>query len=563
MKLKSRLTTVLFLLITPLLLYGQSVNIPLNDDYYHWIDRYEIKSGEINPYFHSAWRAYERKDVVHFLDSMSVDFINSKQDKFNIEYLRNDSWEWSDQANNDSKKAFLKHFYKKKSDLYSIQTSDLDLHVNPVIQLSAGTESGSDVNTFINTRGVELRGIVDGKVGFYSFLGENQMVNPLYIREFRTDNLTVPQEGFWKDFEENGVDFFTARGYISVDASKSINVQFGHDRFAIGNGYRSMILSGFSPAYLFLKLNTKVWKLNYTNLFTQMVADVEGSPNGLTGSTRYPNKYMSLHHLSLNISKKLNIGVFESVIFSNSDSLSNNTFQLEYLNPIIFYRAIEQQNGSPDNVLLGADFKWLPAKRLIIYGQWVFDEFLLDNLREGDGWWGNKWAAQLGGEYIDAFGMNNLDLQAEFNISRPYTYSHDTPFGSYSGYRQPLAHPLGANFRELIGIVRYQPLNRLMITGKLILAEYGEDGLDQNFGRDILLPNNTREMDFNNEIGQGIGTDLTFADITLSYQWKHNFFIDLKHIYRQLDSEQPDFSRDTNFTSLVIRWNVPQRLNEF
>lgn len=543
--------------------YAQSVNIPLNGDYYHWIDRYEIKSGVINPYFHTSWRAYQRKDVVSFADSALSEIELSAQDQFNLEYFRNDSWEWSSWANNDSKKAFLKHFYQKKSDLYAVRTKDFDLHINPVLQLSVGRESAASVNTFINTRGVELRGMIDNKVGFYSFIGENQMVNPSYVRDYRINNLTVPGEGFWKGYEENGVDFFTARGYISFDATKHINMQFGHDRFVVGNGYRSMILSDFSPAYLFFKVNTKVWKFNYTNLFTQMTADVFGNPSGLTGSSRYPDKYMALHHLSLNIGKKLNIGVFESVIFSNADSLGNNSFELKYLNPVIFYRAIEQQNGSSDNVLIGADFKWLPVKKVSIYGQLVFDEFLLDNLREGDGWWGNKWGAQLGGEYVDAFGISNLDFQGEMNISRPYTYSHNTPFGSYSNYRQSLAHPLGANFTELIGIVRFQPVNRLNVTAKLILASYGEDSTGQNFGKDILLDNTTRESDFGNEIGQGIDTNLTFADLTLSYHLKHNFFIDLKHIYRQEDSAQQDLSNDTNFTSLILRWNVPQRLNEF
>lgn len=553
----------LFTVFSMFNLHSQSVNIPLNDDYYHLIDRYEIKSGRINSNYHSSWRAYQRKDVVNFIDSISSEFKLSSQDEFNFNYIRNDSWEWTDQADNDSKKPVWKHFYKKKSDLYSVRTEDFDLHVNPVLHLSVGRESAFDVNTFINTRGVELRGVIDKKVSFYSFIGENQMVNPAYIRAYRSSNLTVPQEGFWKGYEENGVDFFTARGYLSFDATKHINMQFGHDRFAVGNGYRSMILSGFSPAYLFFKINTKVWKFNYTNLFTEMTADVQGNPGGLTGSSRYPDKYMALHHLSLNIGEKLNIGVFESIIFSNSDSTSNNSFELKYLNPVIFYRAIEQQNGSPDNALVGVDFKWLPAKRLVIYGQWVFDEFLLDNLTEGNGWWGNKWGAQLGGEYIDAFGISNLDLQGEINVARPYAYSHNTQYGSYSNYRQPLAHPLGANFREVVGIVRYQPVDKLSITGKLILATYGEDEIGRNFGKNILLQNTTREADFGNEIGQGIDTDLTFADLTVSYHWKHNFFIDLKHIYRQLDSAQQDLSNDTNFTSVVLRWNVPQRLNEF
>lgn len=555
-------------MVLPFFVHAQSVNVPVNSDYYHLVDRYEIKSGQITPSFFSSWRAYQRSQIAEFADTISTMGNLSSVDRFNLNYLKNDNWEWTEGADNESKKPILKHFYKVKSDLYHVRTKDFDLHINPVLHLGGGTESGSDVNTFINTRGVEVRGMIDNKVGFYSFLGETQTTLPLYVREGIEDQLVVPQEGFWKGFNENGVDFFTARGYISFQATKHINLQFGHDRFKIGNGYRSLILSDFSPAYLFLKTNTKIWKFNYTNLFTQMTADVEGNPTGLTGSSEYPNKYMALHHLSINIGKKLNVGVFESVIFSREDSLGNN-YQLRYLNPIVFYRAIEQQNGSSDNVIIGLDFKWHVAKGVMLYGQLALDEFLLENVREGNGWWANKNAFQLGAEYVDAFGISNLDLQLEGNTARPYTYSHDTQFGSYSNYRQPLAHPLGANFREVVAIARYQPIDRLNVTAKLIYSNYGEDvsgaadSLNTNFGTNILLSNTTREMDFGNETTQGIDTQVLFGDLTLSYQWRHNLFIDLKHTYRNLESAVEANNRTTNHTSVAIRWNIPQRLNEF
>ncbi len=77
--------------------------------------------------------------------------------------------------------------------------------------------------------------------------------------------------------------------------------------------------------------------------------------------------------------------------------------RLDYFNPIIFYRAIEQQNGSSDNVLLGMDFKWNVVRKLQLYGQFVLDEFVIDNLKKGNGWWANKFAIQAGGKYVDAF----------------------------------------------------------------------------------------------------------------------------------------------------------------
>ncbi|MEO1053562.1 MAG: hypothetical protein AAFX87_23205 [Bacteroidota bacterium] len=557
-------------LILPIVSFAQSTNAPLNPDYYHWIERYEIKSGKFSKNFFSQVKPYKRSDIAAFIDSIrSSDMTLSRADEFNLTYLTNDNWEWSDDSTYTSRKPILKHFYRAKSDLFHVDEPDFDLHINPVLHLGTGFESESDANLFVNTRGVEVRGVIDKKLGFYSYIGENQVRLPFYVQDRVDETLVVPNEGFWKDFKEDGYDFFTARGYISFEATKSINLQFGHDRFNIGNGHRSLILSDFAPAYLFLKVNTKVWKLNYMNLFTQKTADVDANSAGTLSTGPYPDKYVSLHHLSINITDNLNIGVFESVIFGSEDSTRvGDDFDPNYLNPVIFFRAVEQQKGSPHNVLLGADFKWFLFNRISLYGQFVLDEFLLDRVTEGRGWWGNKFSAQFGGKYIDAFGIPNLDLQGEYNVSRPYNYSHNTSFGSYSHYRQPLAHPLGANFREFIGIARYQPTGRLNLTGKLIYANYGTDTTGLNVGTNILLDNTTRNngtgsRDFNNEIAQGIGTDLLFLDLTASYQLRHNLFIDVKQVFRDLDSELDERDQNTSFTSVSLRWNIPQRVHEF
>jgi len=308
---------------------------------------------------------------------------------------------------------------------------------------------------YLNSRGVVIRGMIDRKIGFYTFLTDNQARLPLYVRGGIAQNPVVPHEGFWKTFKDNGVDYFQARAYIDFDISKHIYMQFGHDKTFIGNGYRSLIFSDYAPPTLFLRTNVKVWKLNYLFQLNRVAADAPGSIGGSgSGKRRYPEKFMAFHHASINIGKKFNLGIFESVVFSPKDSLNDNTFDLSYLNPVIFYRAIEQQFGSSDNVILGMDFKWMVAKKLSAYGQVVFDEFLLDRLKEGNGWWANKFALQGGVKYIDAAGVNNLDLQLEANMVRPYTYSHNTQFGSYTNYRQSFAHPLGANFKEVVAIVR-------------------------------------------------------------------------------------------------------------
>ncbi|HEY9046373.1 MAG TPA: hypothetical protein VIN08_10780 [Ohtaekwangia sp.] len=569
---------VLLFLIFTVAAQAQSPYAPLNEDYYHWIDRYEVKVGAIMPQFFTTVKPYKRSAIVNFVDSVnSLGVFESRVDRFNYDYLRNDSWEWSRAETSDSKRPFLKNFYKKKSDFFHVDIPEFDLHVNPVLYVGMGNDSRRDERLFINTRGVEVRGMVDRKVGFYTYLTDNQMVLPSYVWEQMSLNPVVPHEGFWKDFKNGkGVDFLQARGYITVDATKSINLQAGYDRFFIGNGVRSFIFSDYAPPVSFFKANIKVWKLNYMYFISEMTADVNASLGGNRAADKgYPDKYVTFHHLSLNIGKKLNIGVFESVIFSPDDTTGAGKFEWAYLNPIIFYRAIEQQNGSSDNVLLGFDYKWNAVKKLSFYGQFVLDEFVLSHIKAGDGWWANKFAVQVGGKYVDAFGIPNLDLQGEVNIARPFTYSHNTQYANYTNYQQPIAHPLGANFKEVVGILRYQPIPRLYITGKLMVSRIGRDSTDYNWGTDtppnykynwgsdLLKNNKTREKELGNTIGQGFKNDIVYGSFTASWQFKHNVFIDLNVVLRNSKSVLQFYNNNTSITSLALRWNIPQRTYEF
>lgn len=547
---------VLLLLYVALNVSAQSTYVPLNEDYYHLIDRYEVKSGRLSPTLFTSVKPYPRSDIVSFSDSLySQGIFDSKQDRFNYAYLHGDSWEWSHAADTESERPILRHFYKQRSDLYSVRSEDFDLHVNPVLYVGLGQDSRSEEGLFVNTRGVEVRGMIDNAVGFYTYLTDNQILFPTYVMEY---NGLVPHEGFFKRYKDgNAVDFLQARGYITFKATKHINFQFGHDRMFVGSGYRSLVFSDFSPPFLFLKGNAKIWKFNYLFQVGQMTADVRGK-NG------FPQKYNAFHHLSINLGKKVNVGIFESVVFSPDDSTGTDHFRFDYLNPIIFYRAVEQQNGSTDNVLLGIDFKWHVVSNLSLYGQFMLDEMVIANVRARNGWWANKYGIQGGAKYVDAFGITNLDLQGEINLVRPFTYSHFTNYGSYSHYRQPLAHSLGANFKEVVGIVRYQPFPRVNVVGKAFIADIGRDSTNTvNWGGDILKNNQTREMDFGNSFGQGTLNRIVYGDITLSYHFKHNVVIDFSYLYRDSKADLTVYSNTSSVLSLAVRWNVAKRLYDF
>lgn len=547
----------ILLLFLPIALFAQSSYAPLQEPYYDLLQRYELLQGQFSPELHSMVRPYQRQNIALFLDSLNYK-PRSRADQFNLAYLRQDNWEYNDSLVAHPGEGLWGALFRQPRDAVGVREEHFEIFASPVAHFVVGSDQAEGM-PFVNTRGIQLHGSIDGKVGFYTYVGENQAAFPDYVDDYIRRNLQVPQEGFWKSFGECGVDFLTARGHISLQATQHIDVQFGHGRHFIGNGYRSLLLSDFSNNYLFLRVNTRVWKLQYTNLFAQMTSDIVGNPTGLFGTVEFPPKYLALHRLGLDLTPRLQLGLFESITYGKP----GGGFDLNYLNPVIFYRAIEQQGGSMGNALLGMDLRWLPLRGLSFYTQGLIDEFVLSEMRSGENWWGNKYALQFGAEYANVLSINNLDLQAEYNRVRPYTYAHNDLFRSYTHYEQPLAHPLGANFDEMVGILRYQPLPRLQLQAKLISARYGSDTLDANWGQNILLDNATREREYGNVLGQGVANQLFIADLTASYQLWHNLFAEVRYLHRRRKNALLTEDDLTNYTSLGIRWNIRQRHFDF
>ena len=443
-------------------------------------------------------------------------------------------------------------FFKRPANLYEAHVPDFDLIVNPVLAVNMGKESGNGERLFENTRGVVVDGQIAGKIGFHSYLTENQERLPGYARDWEIRRQALPNQGFYKNFKGTGYDYFDARGYVTFPATKYVEIAFGYDRHFIGNGHRSLFLSDWGNSALFLRLNTRIWKFNYQNLFLELQQADDRVGDRLIGK-----KYAALHHLDLQVNRWLQLGFFEGVIFGRPDR-----FDFSYLNPVIFYRSVEHQNGSMDNSLAGLDWKIQPLKSVQVYGQLLLDEFNLSEIRSGNQWWANKWGFQFGGHYIDVAGIRNLDLQLEVNRVRPFTYSHRDSIANYTHYNQPLAHPLGANFSEFIGILRYQPMPRLRLEGKLVAYRQGRDSTSRSYGSNIFLPNVPpyRQGDYGYSIGGGLDSRVCYAAFVASYEWARNLLLDVQVGFRsQKTVTAPLSDQRSNWFRVGIRWNRMRR----
>jgi len=580
---------VFFSMLISTMGYTQSVYTPLSSSTYDIIERFDIKYPEYIRHINTTTKPYKRKDIIHFINAITNDSSTCEftdVDRFNIVYLLKDNSEWHQNILSLSKRQLIKPFYKEQADLYSIETDDYMFKVSPVIHFDIGKENGSNENKYFNTRGLELRAGINNKVGFYSFLADNQAILPAYVNRKRLlqDNV-LSGEGWQQTFKNTGTDFFTARGYITFNATKNIDVQFGQDKNFLANGYRSLQLSDYSNNYLFLKINSRIGPIHYQNLFCELI----DYPLQMPQSNLFKKKYATTHKLDVRIFDNLHFGFFENIVFARGDSgASTGGFDFHYLNPVIFYRAVEHHLGDNDNVALGIDWKYNFLKRFSFYGQVFIDEFNFSDLKmDIDSFlvkiklksqrsyttqasFRNKFGFQTGLKYIDVAGIDNLDAQIELNVVRPYVYTHydvtysgKPPGEIYSHYKQPLAHPNGANFKELIIILKYQPIFPLYITAKYFGITQGLDSAGTNYGSNIFLDYETRQKDYGNTLCQGVQTRIQLADIMVSYQLKHNIFTDLRYIYRMEKSDIASRDNKTSYITLGLRMNFITRKFDF
>ncbi|HSC53162.1 MAG TPA: hypothetical protein VLC98_06080 [Phnomibacter sp.] len=547
---------------------AQTTYVPLWAKESWMLDRLEIKAVTDNGLNLSTVKPYMRKAYVAIADSFRQQMLDgkntvnlSKVDAYNLDRFEANNSEYSRFDTSSmpqwkSKHDFLGFMWPTKGNMIEVNVKDFYLSLNPAINQQQTIETDYDNSrVYVNSKGITARGLIAQKIGFHFFLTDNQEQGPLQFRDYVDSNLAVPGTGYWKKFKDSvGVDYFDARGSVSWNVSQYVNMQFGYDQQFIGNGYRSLFTGNFAPPNLFLKFNTRFWKLNYTNIFSELY------PTGKQpGDAELDKKYMAVHHLSINVLPWLNVGAFESMIFGEV-----NSFKLHYLQPIIFLNTLFSKDGSNNNANIGFDFKANAAKHFQVYGQYLLDNLDGNDGKTGKDWWGNKHAYQLGGKYVDVFGIKNLDLQAEYNQLRPFTYSGSTTNNAYNNYRQPLAHPMGGNLRELIGIVRYQPLPKLYFFGRINYWEQGLDSAGYNFGANVNNINTSvanggdRLRESGYPMLAGIESKGLNGSITASYELKENLFVDLGGMYRVFDKTD---SKRINTSTLTIgfRWNMFRR----
>ncbi len=393
----------------------------------------------------------------------------------------------------------------------------------PFIYITKSREyKTKSINNFF-LYGVKLNSNISNNLNFYSSL-EFSSKDKLPLIQSYIDSLNIFP----------GKSEILSKGYnykfkFNYNISKYFKLEFGRGNSFIGKGKYSLLLTDKLTPYPYLKLQTTFNRIKYTNLFTTFL-------NYSTENLKR-KKYASFHYLEYNLFDFFSIGVFESVIWQGNDENSYRGYDIEYLNPIIFFRPVEFSKASPDNVLLGLNTS-ISYKDNILYGQIILDDLNIARMpNTSNGFFQNKFGFQIGLKTKNLLNVKNLNFNAEFNQVQPYTYAHKSRLQNYTHFNQSLAHPLGANFKDLFLNIEYA-FDKLKVIASTNFSKYGGDSIGTHFGQNIFLSDFDAERDgqqfsYGNFNGQGVPINLSNVYLEFIYPHRNIRFFTLIYIHKK------------------------------
>ncbi|PCJ01532.1 MAG: hypothetical protein COB15_01020 [Flavobacteriales bacterium] len=525
------------MLIAPIISKGQQQNLPLNREF-GLVNQKVFNAFGNN--VHTSFQPINQSAIKNISDSI----LSDSEHKF---YLAN--------VKKSEKKSrnFFKWMYQSLffENFLAVDTGRFYMSISPQWNLEMGkdSEDKSGRSLYKNTRGVIVRANVGENFSFETSLYENQMALPDYLDDYANSTKVIPGQGRWKRFKsDQGYDFSSASANISYSPSKHFNFQLGTGKNFVGDGYRSLLLSDASFNYPFWKIITTFGKkdqFQYTKLNASL-SSVTRREDGSTGEALFQRKSMSTHYFSWLATKWLNLGLFESTMWQTEDSTGTKPLQWQQFNPVIGVNTATTGFNDVNHTVVGTNLKIKLPFKAVIYNQFVYDG-------------ASKYGYQIGAKY---FGIPNLTLQAEYNNTAAYTYSSDTRLQAYSNYNEPLAHPSGANFNEVIGIINYKYkrvftqakinlINSDIIGGNIFISENNSPPFVDEEGNLLSTPN--------------IDTKLTIIQAHLGFliNPKNNMSIIIGLTKRTENIPSFDYTHETNYLYFGFRTSLRNLYNDF
>jgi hypothetical protein len=419
-----------------------------------------------------------------------------------------------------------------------------------------GRDFAGSKTTNLSSLGFQLGG-TSGSKFYYNISGyASSAIFPGYLDNYINQVGIIPGQAYNRTPGQNP-QWYYVTGIASYAANQYLSINAGVDKTFIGDGYRSMLLSDYASPYPFLKLIATVGRVQYMVMWTNMNDPATTSQYGIQR-----RKFGVFHYLDINISKSVSVGFFENITgFYTDDNGQKRPFDFNYINPVIYLNPINNASNDPDKSLLGFTAKYNITNKLTAYGQFALDEFYSTDFFANTGSYANKYGWQLGIKGQDLFHIKSLNFLIETNTAKPYTYSARSAIENYSENGEPLAHPWGANFREVLGLLNYS-YKRFDFSFESDFGRYGLDENGLNYGNDIFEVYTSAARLYGNYTTQGLTTNMAYLEEKVAYiiNPKYNLRIEFDGIYRVEENSQ--FTDRTKWLTVGLKSSFRQLYND-
>lgn len=531
---------------------AQTVYLPVNHWAYEFLERLETQ--RILPIVLSGTKPLTRRDLAGYLaplyDSDSLQLRLSRVQRQQLSWLAVELQE--ELAQIKPGKTDLDHLVRHKwidpwlpdfvyangRNFSSVFSSPFSINIDPILKrqrswTTADSMSGTE-KVFENGQGMKLWGSV-GKFGFAIDVRDHQ--------EWGTRpypgivNYTKERLGFVRG-NSHGLDHDETNAYLLYQ-HKYFTVAFGKDVNRWGPGYNGQLaLSDYATSYDQLKFSVAGNRIR----FTSVTAILQHYTDAFFYDG-HEEKYLTAHRLEIAPVRWLNLGLHESIIYGG------RKFEAAYLNPVMFYRSAEHYLGDRDNATLGMDCEVFAVAKTKFYGELFIDD--ISTAKLGTGFYGNKYAYTLGAAHIDAFGVSDLDLRAEFTRIRPFTYDHAGNTG-YWHYSTLLGHWLGPNSEGYFLAALYrvsQPLH-LKVSGSIV--RHGANPANQNVGGNYRIVRNPAQDPETVNLLDGLLQTSRRLTLFAGWEFLRNYMLQVEWQWGKYDRELDDAQLSGNYNQFTF-----------
>ena len=336
--------------------------------------------------------------------------------------------------------------------IFEYNEGDVHIRMNFLYNIGGGKDFTDTLNyprsnrIISNTRGLWIQADFGEKVSVETGFYESQEYMPKYLKNYVDSLGVIPGFGRDKDFTiiRDVVDYSSSFSRITIQPRDAIRFHMGYGKHKIGNGYRSLLWSDGMYNYPYVQFDVTKGKVKYSHVWNVMQS-LERLPLGDTPESTFRRKAGSFSYLSWKPSSKVELSLFESVIWNRYDaSKMPQSLPVSFYSPLIG-TGFAQVNSTRNNFNIGIDANVRLSKGIEVYGQ-AYADALGDYKKNG--------ALQLGIQSYN-LGVKNFDLGFEYNRVQSDVYSFSALYTDATHMNQTVGHPLN-NMYEYVMRTRYR-----------------------------------------------------------------------------------------------------------